>query len=386
MSSIKRKIGIDARVLMNGNFSGIPEFTLELLENLFKIDSVNEYVLFYNSYFEISNVINDLANKYHNVAICQSKVPNKIYNYFNQKLFKYPKIDVASGVDFFYMPNINFASLSQKSKKIITVHDLSFLRYPEFFSLRNHCYYKMINVKKFLKNFDKIIAVSENTKDDIVDLCGISEEIIEVIYSGVNENYKIIDKCDFKLKSIKDKYKLADNIILYLGTIEPRKNIDGIIQAFDLLMKNIEFKDYQLILAGGSGWKNKEIYKIWKKSKNKDKIKFLGFVPNEDKIYLYNSASLFVYPSFYEGFGFPPLEALTCGIPVVTSNISSLPEILQKTATLINPYNIPELSRAMGLILKNKQTNENAIMISNQVKSVYNWQKTAEKYLKVFNN
>ena len=388
---------------MDAQYSGVPEYTLNLIKEILRLDShsagsgqaKNEYKLFYNSGRDLSNRIPKFEGN--NIEIKKTNYPNKVFNYFFQKTLKYPKIDELLGVDLFFMPHINFVSLSHKCKKIITIHDLSFLRYPDFFSLRKNIWHRIVNVKKLLSQFDIIVAVSENTKKDIIELCGINPEKIRVIYSGIGEEYKKIDsrlspysqvqnqEDIMKLLKTKRRYDLPDKFILFLATLEPRKNVGGLIQAFDqFISKYPKFEDYNLIIAGGKGWKGKSIFSTWQKSKHRDKIRFLGYINKDDKKYLYNLASLFVYPSFYEGFGFPPLEAMKCGLPVITSNSSSLPEIVKDNAILINPYNINEISEAIYQVLSDKNLRHSISEKSLGYVRRFSWEKTARQTIDIY--
>ena len=246
----------------------------------------------------------------------------------------------------------------------------------------------MINVKKLVKRFSTIVAVSENTKRDIVELCGIDENKVKVIYAGVGEEYRrMADDQSLKMAKVREKYKLPDKFILYLGTVEPRKNVEGIIRAYnEVRSKKLELRNINLVIAGGKGWKSKKIYREREESKFKDDIKFLGYIDPEDKVYLYNLASVFVYPSFYEGFGFPPLEAMACGLPVVASFASSLPEVVGDAALMVDPYNINDISRALKEILTNENLRNQLIARGLKRAGEFSWRKTADEYLKVLKN
>lgn len=397
------RIGIDIRTLMDKHYSGVPEYTSNLVKEILRLDKKNEYKLFYNSGKDVSGRIPDFAGS--NVKIISTGYPNKIFNFVMQKTSRRPKIDQLLKVDLFFMPHINFVALSNKCKSVLTIHDLSFLpaspltsqggpassltskggRYPEFFSLRKNFWHKMINVKKLVRRFDKIIAVSENTKNDIVELCGVSPEKVKVIYSAVDMRFRKVDREHVRLPEVKEKYGLPDKFILYLGNLEPRKNIRGIIQAYsELRAKNKELKEVKLAIVGSRGWKSKNIFKAWQESRYKDDIKFLGYVPAVDKIYLYNLATLFVYPSFYEGFGFPPLEAMACGTPVVTSFASSLPEIVGDAAIMVDPYNIADIAGAMEQVLISRGLQNDLIKKGLEQARRFSWKKTAKEYLEVF--
>lgn len=384
-------IGIDIRTLMDTRYSGVSEYTLNLVNALLKLDSKNEYRLFYNAAKDISASLPKFD--YPNVKIIKKSIPNKILNYLFFKFFNSPKIDKLLKADVFFMPHINFIGLTppppplikegSKCESILTIHDLSFLRYPEFFSARKNFWHKMINVKKLASRFDKIVAVSENTKRDIVDLCGVEPEKIKVIYSGAEDIYKQ----NHELENIRKKYDLPEKFILFLGTVEPRKNIDGLIGAYEILReKNGDLAQYKLVIAGGRGWKSKEIYKRRENSKYRSDIKFLGYIEKKDKVYLYNLASLFVYPSFYEGFGFPPLEAMACGTPIITGLSSSLPEIIGNAGLMVDPYNTNDLAVAMEKVLTDDDLRNNLIQKGLERVKNFSWEKAAENYLKLFNS
>lgn len=371
------KIGIDLRTLMNGGKSGIPGFSYNLVSNIIKKDTQNEYFGFYNSYKN-----SKLPFLGENIDIKELGLPNKILNP-SLRFLNYPHLDKLVSSDVFYMPHFNFNAFSENVYKIITVHDLSFVRYPEFFSHKNNLWHKMIKVKKTLKSFDKIIAISENTKNDIIELFQIPPQKIEVIYSGIDDKFRPLNinaKSEF---SLKQKYNLPDKFILSLGTIEPRKNIDSLIRAFDIFSQK-DSENYFLIIAGGMGWKYKHVLKEYNKAKNKDKIKFIGYVDENEKNELYNLASLFVFPSYYEGFGFPPLEAMKAGTPVIASANSSMLEILGDSAYFVDPYDISDISKAVHNILENRVLQEKLIKSGLNIARKYSWNDTIDQYKRIF--
>ncbi|MDD5291446.1 MAG: glycosyltransferase family 1 protein, partial [Patescibacteria group bacterium] len=285
------KIGIDIRTLMEREYSGVSEYTLNLVKAILDQDKRNEYKLFYNSGRDISGRMPEFKNG--NAEVVSTRYPNKIFNYLFQKTLRHPKIDKMLGVDIFWLPNLNFISLSPKARKILTVHDLSFLRYPNFFSSRRNLWHYIINIKKLIRESDKIIAVSENTKNDIIELGEINGNKVKTIYSGVAEEFRPVDKNDGALKEIKKKYNLEDKFILFLGTQEPRKNIIGLIKAYnEFRQTGFGEEKVELVIAGGAGWKETGIMDEWKESKYREGIKFLNYIPREDKVYLYNLASV----------------------------------------------------------------------------------------------
>ncbi|HOZ56298.1 MAG: Mannosylfructose-phosphate synthase [Parcubacteria group bacterium ADurb.Bin316] len=376
------RIGIDIRTLMDRRYSGVSNYTLELVNELLRQDNINQYKLYYNSGQDVSARIP--AFSLANVEIVATRFPNKIFNYGLQKVCHWPLLDRFLDVDIFLMPHINFAALSPNCKKIITIHDLSFLRYHHFFSLRKNFWHKFIGVKNLLASADAVVAVSENTKRDLVELLNVPAEKIKVIYSGISSHFF---SASSNSVDIKNKYRLSEKYFLFLGNLEPRKNIEGIIRAYDqFVAKYQEYNHYHLVLAGGKGWKYNSIFESLNSAVHKSKINFLGYIDEEDKKSLYSQASIFIYPSFYEGFGFPVLEALACQIPVIASVNSSLPEVVNGRAVLVNPFNINDISSAMFQILNNQKKIKSVNCQIDDLLDVFNWPAAAKKYQALFSS
>ncbi|MFA6160210.1 MAG: glycosyltransferase family 1 protein [Parcubacteria group bacterium] len=389
------KICIDIRCLAEGRRTGVEEYTRYLLGHLFSIDPKNEYVLFLNSWKKTKGNLSWLE-KYPNVKVKKFNFPNKLLNLMFW-YFGWPKIDrlvggpasthgdassTRGGVDLVFSPNIIFGNVSARTKSVITIHDLSFFRHSEYFSWKRKWWHIFINPKKICQTANKIIVVSNSTKNDLVGLYKIKPEKIIVIPSAVADNFCVINRNNGKLIKVKEKYNLPYKFILFFGTIEPRKNIVGLIRAFNLLQK--QSSEYKLVIAGEKGWMNEEINDEIANSPFREKIQIINCVPDEDKVYLYNLASLFVYPSFFEGFGFPPLEAMKCGVPVIVSNNSSLPEIVGDAGILIDPDKPDEIFLAMKEVLENSKLRNILIAKGLEKSREFDWKKTAQKTLKVF--
>jgi glycosyltransferase involved in cell wall biosynthesis len=377
------KIGIDARVLMDKRYSGVSEYAANLLSALLKLDRKNEYRLFYNSFKPPFCQLEKWRQS--NSCLIRTRYPNKIFNYFLQKIFKFPKLDkILKEVDIFFAPHFNFIRLSSKTKLVMTVHDVSFLRCPEFFSWRKNFWHRALGIKKLLRRADKIVAVSKNTKDDLIEILSLPKEKIEVIYSG--NNYSTLPyRNKIEAEKFLQEKTIKPGFILFLGNIEPRKNISGLIEAYDNLReKRPDLAKIQLVIAGGIGWKHKKIFSAWRRSNYWKDIKFLGYIKEEEKIFLYQNAGVFVYPSFYEGFGFPPLEAMSFSVPVVSSNVSSLPEILEDSALLVDPYKSEEIEEAIILAITNKDLRDSLVFRGKKRAAEFFWEETAKSYLRLF--
>lgn len=376
------RIGIDIRSLIEKSPSGVTEYTTQLLNHLMRLDKENQYLLFYNNWH---NIPSEPLKSFNcsNVQIKSFRWPNKIFNSL-LFLFSYPKIDkLIGGVDLFFIPNINFLGLSKECQKVITVHDLSFKRYPSFYSTKGRLWHKIVSPKRIFKRADRLIAVSESTKNDLIELYHINQEKIKVVYSGISHNF--FQKIEaLHLEEIKKKYNITKPYIFTLSNLEPRKNIETLILAFDKLRQKFKI-DYQLVIGGSQAWTpNRKIYSLAKNSAYSDDIKFLGYVEAADKPSLYQAAAVFVFPSFYEGFGFPPLEAMASGTPVAAAFSSSLPEITKEAALLFNPYNINELAEALYQLLTDDKLKRNLIEKGYVQSRNFSWEKTAKETLALF--
>jgi glycosyltransferase involved in cell wall biosynthesis len=384
------KIGIDIRCLAEGRRTGVEEYTLNLLDNIFMLDTRDEFILFFNS-FRSSEVDFSWLKKYPNVRLKKFNFPNKILNLLFWYL-NWPKIDkLIGGTDIFFMPNIIFGGVSKNVKLVSTIHDLSFERYPETFSWVRRLWHTFINPRKICHHSNKIIAISQSTSQDIVNLYKINPNKITVSHNGLAEKFHIVDRNDANLIRVKEKYNLPYKFILYLGTIEPRKNISTIVQAYAQLQKEAlssgqnEIVKYKLVIAGADGWLSEKIFAEIAISDYKKDIVVINFVSEEDKEFVLNLASLFVYPSCFEGFGLPPLEAMACGVPVITSNNSSLPEVVGDATIMIDPDKPAEISQAMQEILTSPELREKLIARGLIQAKKFTWIKPAEDFLKIVN-
>lgn len=379
------RIGIDIRCLTDGKRTGVEEYTINLLENIFELDQKNQYILFINSYNK-THFDERIFSHFKNVKVRQFHWPNKLLN-FCFWYFRWPQIDkMIGGVDIFFMPNINFVSLSKNVKLVLTIHDLSFELCKQTFSLKRRIWHSFINPRALCARADQIISVSDSTKQDLMHNFKIPEDKIQRVYNAVSHEMQRLDRNDPKLLDAKERYHLPFNFIFYLGTVEPRKNIPAIVKAYDQLRKlnNPQLDKYKLVIAGGRGWKIDSILHEMKGAKFTDDIIFTSCITNEDKAAVYTLASLFVYPSFFEGFGIPVLEAMRCGLPVITSNCSSLPEVVGAGGIMIDPDKPDELFLAIKEVLLDRGLHEKLSQSSQQQSIRFNWRTSAREVLGLF--
>lgn len=243
-------------------------------------------------------------------------------------------------------------------KSIVTIHDLLFLKIPEYFKyIDRQVYLKKITFS--CANADTVVAICEQTKRDLIEHLNVPEEKIKVVYQSCNQNFYNPLSVE-KLGILKEKYNLPDNYILYVGAISKAKNIEAILKAYQMLSKDHKSK-FDLILVGGSSDHQNELIELSKILKIDKRIRFLNNVPNSDMPGIYQLSDLFVFPSFYEGFGIPIIEALFSRVPVITSKGSCFPEAGGEYTQYIDPYNPEELSNMMSEVLENDVLKEQMI-------------------------
>ncbi|MBI2436440.1 MAG: glycosyltransferase family 4 protein [Candidatus Magasanikbacteria bacterium] len=433
-------IAVDIRCLTEKNRTGVGEYIYQLLDALFKIDTENQYFLLYNSFSDVSEIVPKWNQQ--NVQYVVSRWPNKLFNLAvllgvikldtwvlrfvkknNERIRQYynPPLRGAGGystcadktkaetlpnppqggrrddnetiesrcesrlslwasqshtIDIFFSPNINFTHISPRTKFVLTIHDLSFELFKDCYSWRRRLWHWVVNPKKQCRRADLILTPSFSTKMDVEKEYGMSGEKVVCIYPGLGLGSRKPEVEE--IKKVREKYTLPLKYILYLGTLEPRKNILAIIDAFS--NSKLKTQNYKFIIAGSPGWKYK---KILKKIDETPGVSYIGYIASEDKTALYMMSSLFVFPSLYEGFGFPVLEALSCGIPVITSNRSSLPELVESHACMINPDNVSEISKNMERILLHTSYHDMLVQHTDELER-FSWEKSASELLEIF--
>lgn len=365
------RIAIDVRSLIEGRHSGVEEYATQIIWGLAKEAPEHEYIFFYNSARAV-----DLSFLSPMGKVLSFRFPNKLFN-LCQYLFEWPKWDsliekkIGYRPDLFFAPNARLLPVTKKLV-VVTAHDLSYELFPEFYSIRHRVWHKLMKPKQLMLEAAHVIAVSQATKEDVVRLYGVKREDVTVIYSGVAIKQK-------KSEEGSESLSLPPKYILFLGTMEPRKNIISVIEAFEAIAESVS---QDLVIAGEKGWLMGNVERAVKSSSVKKRIHLIGFVSEEDKEALYKSADLFVYPSFYEGFGFPPLEALLVGTPVITSHNSSLPEVVGDWATMINPYDVSELAIVMREMIVNPPLVSR--QVQERIKKKFSWENAARQTLDVF--
>lgn len=356
--------------ILNDRLTGLGVYCKNILDRLKNDFDVVLYTDNYKKTFEENS----------KEVVLRVKSNNKIKNIIlrNRAFKKWIKDNQGSNI-LHYSPTQHGVRV-KGIKQIITIHDLMPLYFPKG-RLHQYFYYKVL-LKRIINNSNLIITVSENTKKDILKEYKVNEDKVKVIYNGFDEIKKSIDK-EYSKNYIKDKFNI-ENYILMVGIHYKYKNLHSVIEAYD---RNKEVLKVPLVIVGGTeGSYGKELIKLVNKKNLNDKVKFLGFVSNEDKNLLYQAAKLFIYPSLYEGFGLPVLEAMSNGTVVACSNSSSLPEVVGDAAYMFDPNNLYEIESA--LLTMTNISNEEYIQYmlkSRRQLEKFSWDKCANEILEAIN-
>jgi glycosyltransferase involved in cell wall biosynthesis len=358
--------------------AGIGQYVRGLVNAMLAQDTSNEYTLITSerptkehSFPTASNVRGRslfISDRYLNILWYRWRVP--LYaNFFTGPL------DIYHGLDFVLPP------LLGRVRKIVTVHDLAFLQHPETAVPSLATYLNKV-VPESVALADVVAAISHTTKQALIENYKTPPEKITVIPCGIAPYFKRITD-PILLEATRHKFELKRPLVLSVGTLEPRKNHLGLIKAFYEVQQSKE-NSAMLAIAGGEGWLYEETLRTVKELKLEDKVRFLGRVSDLELIILYSLADIFAFPSFFEGFGIPPLEAMACGAPVVTSNTSSLPEVTGDAAIQVDPHDIHAVANAISRLLRDEQLREDLRQKGYLQAQKYTWPKAAHKMLSVY--
>jgi glycosyltransferase involved in cell wall biosynthesis len=262
---------------------------------------------------------------------------------------------------------------------VTTIHDFSFHHHPECLPKENKEYLQ----KHFWKNIrksDRVITVSQRVKQELVELLKYDDARIKVIYHGVDhENFRKYDSVE--MDDFRISHGLPEKFILFVGSIEPRKNLKNALLSYEALPDALK-KEYKFVLAGFSGWKNAEVMSIIKRAR--ENIMYLGYLTDVELAYLYNLASVFIYPSLYEGFGLPPLEAMACGTPIIVSNTSSIPEICGDAAYYVEPLSIDSISAGICRVIGDTELRNGLVRRGLEHAKAFRWDTSAKEHIALF--
>jgi glycosyltransferase involved in cell wall biosynthesis len=330
------RVAIDARKLHD---FGIGTYIRNLLRHLARIDRENEYVLLCQA--ADLGIAEPLGPNFR--AVLEPSA-----NYSLREQFHIPWLLMREKPDVFHAPHY-VLPVGVRCRSVVTIHDCIHLMFPQYLPNRAAYAYARAAMWSAARHSDRILTVSEASKRDILRFFGVPPEKISVVYNAIDERFWVEPGPDVVAR-VRERFQLDHGFVLYAGTIRPHKNLVRLIEAFDTLRRD-GFEDLKLLIIGDEISKLPALRRAVHGHKLHKHVRFLGFVPADTLAVLYRLAGVFVFPSLYEGFGLPPLEAMASGTPVVTSNISSLPEVVGEAAVLVDPYDVASIVDGIRRVL-----------------------------------
>ncbi len=363
------RIGVDAR-LMYHQKAGISKYTWHLLQAFANLNLNDEFIIFQHREQRDPILERDNFRR----ATLYAPVHTRLEQYMLPlELLRFP-LDLLHITDF-------IQPLYARVPTVITVHDLAFLHYPHFLTSKSAAFYGQID--RAVRAADAVIVPSESTMRDLVAMLGVARSKIDVIYEAAAEMFVPLPIAETRA-AVRREYRLPASYILCVGTVEPRKNITGLLHAFEILRTRYGAPDTVLALAGGTGWLYDDVTATVAKLGLTDSVRFLGRVSDEALHRLYVGARCHVHPAYYEGFGLPPLEAMACGTPTIVSNVSSLPEVVQDAALLVDPNSHEEIAVAMNRLLTDDALHAEMRAKGLQRARGFSWTRAAAETLAVY--
>lgn len=371
------RIAIDYTAAIRQN-AGIGTYVRNLVAALIAQDTTNHYTL----------LTSGKATPEHSFPIADNVRGRNIFlpdRYLNILWYRWrvpvPATLFSGQTDIYHGPDFVLPPLGRAVCKVVTIHDLAFLEHPEYAVPSLAAYLKKV-VPDSIQAADAVVAVSQETQRTLITHFQTPPEKLSVIPLGVGKHFRRITD-PILLDATRHKFKLKHPLVLSVGTLEPRKNHSGLIKAFYQATKQ-KGGPAMLAIAGGKGWLYEETQQLIADLKLERKVRFLGHVTDLELVTLYSMADIFAFPSFFEGFGIPPIEAMACGTPVITSNTSSLPEVVGDAALLVDPHNIDEMAHTMLRVLHQESLRTELRQKGYQRVQQFTWEVVAQKMLNVY--
>lgn len=366
------RIGIDIRPLRDIK-TGIGRYILSLLTALIEVDNTNEYVMFYNGFGPSKPGGLPVAPNIRLKAIhWPRKILTAIWAYS-----EFPRLEnFLSDIDIFHAPGFQVPP-SKRLPRIFTIYDLIPITHPEL-AIPSAVRHVRPRLRHYLDRADFVIAISKATAIDLTSTLGVAPEKIVTIYPGA---VPIVRASHEQILKMKSKFGIERDYLLFVSRIDPRKNLARLMRAFDISGLS---KDFDLVIVGPRGWHMEETIETWQNTKCKNQIRWLNYVDDKDLAPLYSGATCFAYPSIMEGFGLPILEAMSVGCPVLTSNVSSMPEVAGDAAMYVDPYNVESIAAGLRQLAENSELLAELSRKGYKRAKEFSWDNTAKGMVEVY--
>ncbi|MDP1800626.1 MAG: glycosyltransferase family 1 protein [Bacteroidota bacterium] len=362
------QIVVNTRILLKDRLEGMGWFAYQTLKYITTKNPDVHFVFVFDRNFDQEFIFSDNITPL--ILSPQARHPFLYYAWFQHSV---KNLLNKMQPDLFLSPD-GFLSLGAKCKQLPVIHDINFLHHPEDSKWLTAKYYNYY-FPKFAREATRIATVSEYSKQDIARNYGIDPANIDVVYNGINHFFKPVD--DLEKQKTKQKYTSGKDYFVNVGSLHPRKNIANLIRAFALFKKESN-SDHKLVLAGPKYWGVAEINKIISETNLKDEIVFTGRLPDEELNFVLGSALALTFIPYYEGFGIPLVEAMQAQVPIITSNVTSMPEVAGNAALLVNPLEVNEIKNAMLQVFQKPALRESLIFNGNLQKQKFSWEKSGD--------
>jgi glycosyltransferase involved in cell wall biosynthesis len=367
------RIAIDVRKI---NDFGIGTYLRNLIRHLPRFDSTNDYYLL--CYAQDVELLRSLSPAFHlHLVACP--------NYSFSEHWGIPLALRQIDADLFHAPHYVLPALV-RCPSVVTVHDVIHLLFPQYLPSRFAIHYARRMIGRAVAKAELVMTVSRASKRDLLGFFDVDEAKILVIPNGIDP-VMTKDLSSEEIERVRRRFQLVGRNALFVGNIKPHKNVERLIAAFARLREDSSFSDLNLIVVGDEISKYPSLRRAVDRHRVRAHVRFFGYVPEMTLVALYRAADIFVFPSLYEGFGFPPLEAMANGTPVVTSKISSLPEVVGDAALTVDPYNVDEIAAAMKSILTNSDLRKRLVALGRQRAAGFSWERAVAEihaaYMKV---
>jgi glycosyltransferase involved in cell wall biosynthesis len=360
------RIAVNTRFLLPTGLEGLGHYTHEVMKAMVRAHPEDEFLFYFDRPYDDQFLL--AGNVEAKVIRPPARHPFLWYWWFERAL---PSRLRKDRPDVFFSPD-GFASLSYSGKQAMVIHDLGFEHYPGHVPFLVRRYYQHFT-PRYARHVDRIFAVSQSTKQDVVNRYGIDAGRIDIAYNGVRGHFRPLS--EEEALEVRKEYSQGLPYFLFVGAMHPRKNIGRLLQAFDLFATQND--EVRLLLTGRKAWMSSDIEEIFMKMEYSDRVSFLGYLNEEDLARVTGAAHALVYPSLFEGFGVPLLEAMTCGVPIVTSEVSCMPEIVDEAAILVDPTDIGDISAGMIRVVRDTALRQELSRKGPLRASDFSWEQTS---------